>query len=173
MPGRDDEDRDAFAEAMRGVKPLPDGPHRAPDARGPRPRAPDPEARGPRHALQVLASGERLEGLARGVDRAHLRRLAAGEPRPGRRVDLHGLEATGARLALRAALAGAWSDAERCVLVVHGRGRHSEAEPILKASLADWLAEPPWVDRVMAWHSAQPRDGGPGATYVLLRRNRS
>ena len=53
---------------------------------------------------------------------------------------------------------------------MHGRGRHSEAEPVLKDALLEWLAEPPVGEKVLAFTSARGRDGGVGATYVLVRR---
>jgi DNA-nicking Smr family endonuclease len=65
-----------------------------------------------------------------------------------------------------------FAQGKRCVLVVHGRGRSSESEPVLKEALLEWLAEPPASERVLAFTSARGRDGGVGATYVLLRRSR-
>ena len=64
------------------------------------------------------------------------------------------------------------AEAGRCVLVIHGRGRHSETEPILKEALLGWLAEPPVGPLVLAFSNALGGDGGVGATYVLLRRER-
>jgi DNA-nicking Smr family endonuclease len=122
--------------------------------------------------FEVERSGERCEGLARGIDRAHLARLRRGEQRVERRVDLHGLTAAEARRALAAALRAAFAEGLRCVLVVHGRGLRSEAGPVLRDGLAEWLTAPPLASLVMAFASAQPRDGGPGASYVLLRRAR-
>jgi DNA-nicking Smr family endonuclease len=116
--------------------------------------------------------GEPLCGLARGVDRRHLDALRRGEIEEEAELDLHGLSARDARAALRAALDEAWSGGLRCVRIVHGRGRHSEQGPVLKASLADWLAEPPLDARVMAFAPAAGRAGGAGATLVLLRRRR-
>jgi DNA-nicking Smr family endonuclease len=57
------------------------------------------------------------------------------------------------------------------VLVIHGRGRHSESEPVLKDALLEWLAQPPLGPLVLAFASATGGDGGVGATYVLLRRD--
>ncbi len=122
--------------------------------------------------FEVVRSGERCEGLARGIDRAHLARLRRGEARVERRVDLHRLTAAQARRALAAELRAAFAEGVRCVLVVHGRGLHSEAGPVLRDGLAVWLTAPPLASLVMAFASAQPRDGGPGASYVLLRRAR-
>lgn len=122
--------------------------------------------------FDVVTSGERIEGLAPGIDRAHLRRLRSGEIAIERRVDLHGLSARAARTEVRRALLDAFEAAERCVLVVHGRGMHSPEGPVLKAFLLKWLTEPTLARSVMAFASARPRDGGAGATYVLLRRRR-
>ncbi len=60
----------------------------------------------------------------------------------------------------------------RCLLVIHGRGRNSEDGPVLKDRLFEWLAEAPVGPQVMAFCSATGGDGGVGATYVLLRRER-
>jgi DNA-nicking Smr family endonuclease len=122
--------------------------------------------------FEVTRSGERTEGLARGVDRAHLVRLRRGEVRFERRIDLHGLSAKEARPELTAELREAFAAGERCALVVHGRGLHSESGPVLKDGVAEWLTAPPLAALVLAFASALPRDGGPGASYVLLRRAR-
>jgi DNA-nicking Smr family endonuclease len=57
----------------------------------------------------------------------------------------------------------------RMVRIIHGRGIRSQPEPaLLKRYCAHWLSE---VESVLAYHSAQPKDGGAGALYVLLRKN--
>jgi DNA-nicking Smr family endonuclease len=116
--------------------------------------------------------GERAFGLARGVDRKHLLRLRRGEAPVERRIDLHGLTAAEARRELSAELRDACSAGVRCVLVIHGRGLHSDTGPVLRGGVVDWLTAPPLASWVLAFASAQPRDGGAGASYVLLRRQR-
>ncbi len=128
----------------------------------------DPE----RSSFRVKVSGDRIEGRAPGIDRAKLRRLKSGQLAVESDVDLHALDAKTARRVLREALAAAWEEGQRCVLVVHGKGIHSEGEPVLRSALVGWLEEPPLASRVLAFVSAAPRDGGAGATYVLLRRQR-
>jgi DNA-nicking Smr family endonuclease len=58
------------------------------------------------------------------------------------------------------------------VLVVHGRGQHSEAAPVLRNELPGWLQERPLATLVMAFCTAPPSRGGSGALLVLLRRAR-
>ena len=59
------------------------------------------------------------------------------------------------------------------VLIIHGRGLNSKDQvPVLKTRLAQWLARGSWARLVLAFTSARPCDGGAGALYVLLRRQR-
>jgi DNA-nicking Smr family endonuclease len=58
------------------------------------------------------------------------------------------------------------------VLAIHGRGLHSEARAVLRRALPEWLQAAPLADLVLAFASAPPALGGPGATLVLLRRER-
>lgn len=120
----------------------------------------------------VRESGERIEGLAEGIDRAHLDRLKRGKTPVEREVDLHGLRRREAGLVVRAQLQEAFEMADRCVLIIHGRGTRTETGPVLKEALLGWLCEPPLDRLVMAFASAIPDHGGTGATYVLLRRKR-
>jgi len=43
-----------------------------------------------------------------------------------------------------------------------------EDPAVLKSHLVHWL---PQLDDVQAFHTAQPKDGGAGALYVLLRKS--
>jgi len=122
--------------------------------------------------FELVRSGERTSGLAPGIDRAHLHRLERGEIPVDRELDLHGLSRSEAREDLGYELRDAWESGERCVRIVHGRGAHSELGPVLKEAVLEWLQQPPLAERVMAFCSALPRDGGAGALYVLLRRRR-
>ena len=123
-------------------------------------------------SFTIREHGERIEGLAQGIDRAHLDRLKRGRVPVQREVDLHGLERREAGLEVRLQLEEAFEMAERCVLIIHGRGAHSDLGPVLKEALLGWLCDPPLDRLVMAFASALSEHGGSGATYVRLRRNR-
>jgi DNA-nicking Smr family endonuclease len=59
----------------------------------------------------------------------------------------------------------------RCLLIIHGKGHRSPlAHPVLKNYINQWLRQ---YSAVLAFCSAQPKDGGTGAVYVLLRANKS
>lgn len=157
--------------ALPGVRPLAGRDKKLPPPRGAPPpaRPPDPQ---PPATFELLREGEEIQGLAPGIDRAHLRRLRRGRVPADVEVDLHGLTLEEARGALHAGLGRAMDEGLRCVLIVHGRGAHSPRGPVLKQQLVGWLAEPPHGSRVMAFASAPEHRGGAGATYVLLRRRR-
>ena len=122
--------------------------------------------------FELSREGERVRGLAEGIDRAHLRRLERGEVEVDRELDLHGLSRNEAREDVGYELRDAFANGERCVRIVHGRGRGSELGAVLNETLPGWLSEPPLARIVMAFCSALPHDGGTGALYVLLRRQR-
>ena len=126
-----------------------------------------------RLAFEILRDEpERLEGIAPGIDRAHLKRLRRGEVPVDREVDLHGLEQPAARKAVREALVATKAEGGRCVRVIHGRGLHSEGgDAVLRGRLPGWLSEEPLASAVMAFATGQRERGG--ATYVLLRRRRA
>ena len=124
-------------------------------------------------SFRIRESGERIEGLAEGIDRSHLDRLKRGRVSVAREIELHGLERREAAFEVRVQLREAFEMAERCVLIIHGRGARSEMGPVLKEALPGWLCEPALYRLVMAFASAVPVDGGTGATYVLLRRKRT
>lgn len=167
--GEDDED--LFERAMQGVAPLA-RPREV--VRRPPPRGKSPVAKTPRAPVrfEVERIGERVEGLAAGVDRKLLRRLERGEVEVDRELDLHGLNEAGASEVVAGAVALALQVGYRCLRIVHGRGLRSPEGPTLKEAVVRWLAEPPLGRHVLAFASAPPRQGGPGATLVLLRQER-
>lgn len=168
--GKGDE-RKLFEDAMRDVQPLADRPAHPPRRRSRRPaRSSRADGRIARDArFEVEVTGERLRGRVPGFDLRQVGRLERGELAPELTVDLHGFPRLEARGALRDAFRRARRGGLRSVRVIHGRGLRSPAGPVLKTELPRWLAEPPLGAWVLAFASAPPSLGGPGATLVLLR----
>lgn len=162
---------DLFSEAMRDVEPL-DGPRTVPRRRRPERTFNSATAgrRAPR--FQVERQGGRVRGLAEGRRPRLLNRLRGGAFPVEHRVDLHGFTETEARMAVRDEVEEAWRRGRRCLLVIHGRGRHSPGGPVLREALPDWLVDPPLSHRVIAFVTAPERYGGTGATLVLLKVRR-
>ena len=118
----------------------------------------------------VADTDEYIEGTGYRINRAVAGKLHRGEFSIQGHIDLHGLSVEDARHAFEGFLNKSIADGKRMVLVIHGRGLSSPAEPILKANVFKWLTGGPWRKWVMAFTSARLCDGGAGATYVLLRK---
>ncbi|MBM7036378.1 DNA endonuclease SmrA [Vibrio ulleungensis] len=56
----------------------------------------------------------------------------------------------------------------RTVVIVHGKGHHSNPPALIKSYLAAWLEH---IPEVMCAHSALPQHGGTGALYLMLRKS--
>ncbi|WP_331712932.1 Smr/MutS family protein [Legionella spiritensis] len=110
-----------------------------------------------------------LSYASHGIPAKRFRELKAGQIRWQARLDLHGLTIETARETLPGFIVQQYEKAHRCVLIIHGKGSHHGEPPILKNLVNHWLRQIPVV---LAFHSAQPRDGGTGALYVLLKRRR-
>jgi DNA-nicking Smr family endonuclease len=159
-------DRGLWQEAVRDVRPL-------------RGAGPTNSARLPREADVAPARVERerttpphmppLDRFA-GIDRANAERLKRGLHRIEARLDLHGMTQAEAHGELAAFIAAARAAGQRCVLVITGRGLGQSGPGVLKSSVPRWLEEPELRRHVLAIAPAQPQYGGPGATYLLLRR---
>src|SRR5262249_29729055 len=124
-------------------------------------------------SFDIANSVEFVEGAVVGLDRRLVRRLRAGDFAYQSFLDLHGMTAEEARVAVDRFLATAQRKGQRCVLIVHGRGLNSKDQiPVLKHRVVTWLARCTGARLVLACTSARVCDGGGGALYVLLRRRR-
>jgi DNA-nicking Smr family endonuclease len=95
--------------------------------------------------------------------------LEKGRRGPRLRLDLHGLKSEEAERRVRAAVYRCKDDGVKELIIIHGRGHHSNlAEgPVLKSVVAMMLDNE--LSSVIRSHRpALPKDGGEGATVVLL-----
>jgi DNA-nicking Smr family endonuclease len=175
-----------FLDAVAGVRPLDPGTRARVDS--PAPASParavtDPDAEALAELCDLVTgsapfdisdSDEYIEGAMVGLDPRLLRRLRNGEFASQAHLDLHGMTIEEARRAVERFLTQAYQSGKRCVLIVHGRGHNSKDQiPVLKRRLATWLARGQWARLILAFTSARACDGGAGALYVLLRRQRN
>jgi len=107
-----------------------------------------------------------------GIDRANAERLKRGLHQIEARLDLHGMTQSEAHRALFEFVHASRDGGLRCVLVITGRGFGPNGPGVLKSSVPRWLEQPVLRRQLLAIAPAQPRHGGAGALYVLLRRQR-
>jgi DNA-nicking Smr family endonuclease len=179
LGGAQTDETQLFREAVRDVKPL-GSPSQAAEQPPSRRRRPRPAARFSRadrlavleESLRddvfdpALASGEELVFHRPGIQAAVLRKLRRGDYRVQGEIDLHGLNVSEAKQALREFLGQALMRQWRCVRIIHGKGlRSGHRGPVLKGMVGTVLRK---VGPVLAYVSARQVDGGTGAVYVLL-----
>jgi DNA-nicking Smr family endonuclease len=125
----------------------------------------------PEIKLAVEGDGQRYAARAPGVSLAQVAELRTGKIHLEATLDLHGSTVDVALTSLRQFLVESRRLGRRRVLVIHGKGLHSEhGAPLREAVLAELLG--PASGLVHAFASAVPADGGEGATYVVLRSGR-
>ncbi len=173
---RDEDAPNEFLRAMDGVKPLQKAGREVPPATS-APALKQVAA----NVLQDIIDGkvefeltftdEYVEGYVVGVDPIIIGKLRQGGYSPEGSLDLHGLNSQQAFEALRTFIKAAWYRGSRCLVVVPGRGKNSpNGHAILRDKLKLWFTQDPFKRVILAFCTARPHDGGPGAVYVLLRK---
>lgn len=111
----------------------------------------------------------------REIDRRTAGRLKRGGLPIDGRIDLHGLTQAQAHEQLNHFIQAAYGAGKRCLLVITGKGRRSgtEEKGVLRRKVPEWLDSPPLRAIVLQYTQAQAKDGGSGALYVYLRRQRN
>jgi len=178
-----DEDKALFRDMMQSVKPLGQSkklglkdsrpPEKTPLIKKSSLKANDDQPTSSfnlsNHYTTVVNSDSILSYSRSGIPRKRMSELKGGKIYWQARLDLHGLRPDNARESLCQFIEHQYDAGNRCLLIIHGKGGlHGEA-PVLKNHVNHWLQQLP---HVLAFHSALPRDGGCGALYVLLQRQR-
>lgn len=98
-------------------------------------------------------------------------KLAKGRLPLEGRVDLHGMTQDEAYWLLLSFLKRAQTSGVRYVLIITGKGSSSRSDGVLRRSVPQWLATPPFRVLVSGHDDASRRHGGDGALYVRVRRS--
>ena len=170
-PSRDE--RDLWRRATGDVKPLAARPARALAGTAEEPPATKPAHRTLPAAAKPVAHLPSLEpGDSPGLDRRSAERLRRGRVGIEARLDLHGMTQEEAHRALARFIRRAAEEGRRLVLVITGKGSLTGERGVLRAAVPRWLNEAALRPSILSFTWAQPKDGGSGALYVLLRRRR-
>jgi DNA-nicking Smr family endonuclease len=119
---------------------------------------------------EYLETGEELAFKRDGIQSRLFQKLKRGQLKIENVLDLHGMTIALAKAELSQFLAEARATNRRCIRIIHGKGKGSkQGIPVLKRKLNHWLQQ---RDDVLAFCSARVIDGGTGAVYVLIRKNK-
>lgn len=116
---------------------------------------------------QRLHADDRLSYAKSGVPDKVLRRLRQGKLTPLKKLDLHHVRQQQALDMVDDFITINKHKNNKYLLLIHGKGYYSQdSTPVLKNLLNQWLRNHP---DVVAFESAQARDGGTGAIYVMIK----
>lgn len=167
------EDLDAFHQAVQGTKPLKSDKTRISSpipAKNPLPRhlRQERESLSLNESLELdsVQSEEFIAWKQAGISNKILRNLRKGQYNVEATLDLHGYTVDQAKTEVDGFLQQCLHERIRVALIIHGKGHHSQM-PILKNKLNHWLRG---LASVLAFCSAAPSHGSRGAIYVLLKR---
>jgi DNA-nicking Smr family endonuclease len=86
--------------------------------------------------------------------------------KPEATLDLHGLRAEAVIPAVERFVSASRRSGLRKVLIIHGKGKHSQGEPVLQRLVRAYLERSPHAG---AFGPADRAMGGSGATWAALR----
>lgn len=114
------------------------------------------------------------------LDRSIERKLKQGKINPDTTIDLHGLNQHEAHSRLCKTVKQAYEKGNRHILVITGKGKSTaKAEDwltpgkgVLKQKLPQWIQTQPLKSIVIDCVTANPKHGGSGAYYLILRKKK-
>ena len=119
------------------------------------------------------------ENSSRALDQNILRRLKRGKLSPEAKLDLHGLTTEQAYKALYSFINNNYKLKKRLVLIITGKGeRNYNSEDsfsnkgVLRKTVPQWLKSPAISGFILDFVQSHIKDGGSGALYVYLKKNK-
>jgi len=122
--------------------------------------------------IELLGPHDVVEYKQPGLQREVFKNLKQGRYDIGADLDLHNYRVEAAKKTLFQFVKDCMEQDVRCAIVVHGKGWHSSegkgSTSRIKSHVVHWLKT---MNTVQAFSSAQARDGGTGALYVLFKKS--
>lgn len=178
------EDQKLWDAYKRTVKPLENSKNpSAPISPRPTPASPKPRPAKPSSLKALLPPSQK-----RILSEAELPSLEAPAQSRRRRkirveaeLDLHGMTQAQAYQSLIRFITGCYATGKQTTLIITGKGRPmikvnpslSEERGVLRRAVPDWLSSPELRPYIIEYAQASVKDGGTGALYVYLKRNKS
>lgn len=172
-----DDDSQLFREAMRGITPLSAPKKKLVSTSKPagntayrkhKAQMPDKQPLPAVSISHAINADDILAYAQPGLAVTQYQRLKTGKIAIEAALDLHGYTVDQALVLLNQFLIQARARGQRCLRIVHGKGRHDKlSKPLLKNMVLGFLQA---QSDILAFHSAPANQGGTGAVLVLLKR---
>lgn len=160
------EDRLLWQSVTTGIEPLP---HRKKNpVKTTKPQKTEIKAPPPKAA--ALPSKKTAPSAGFEIDRRTHGRIKRGQKKIEARLDLHGLRQEEAHDRLIAFVEKSCAAQKRLLLVITGKGERGQG--VLRQNVPRWLKDSHFSSKILMIEPAQIKDGGSGAFYVFLRRER-
>ena len=105
-----------------------------------------------------------------GIDASSLRKLRTGKVEIDATLDLHGMTQQSAFSSTLSFVKTSVLKKHRTILIITGKG--TDGRGVLRNQLPMWLKSEICAPHIVAFDQAQAKDGGSGAFYIRLRRDR-
>lgn len=102
------------------------------------------------------------------MDKNSFEKMKKGKTKIDAKLDLHGIGLHEARFIFYEFVENARAQNKRCVLVITGKG--SFGGGVIRDNLPHWINDSLISDNILSFCTSQPKDGGSGAFYVMLRK---
>tara|TARA_B110000459_G_scaffold195791_1_gene236918 strand:+ start:385 stop:897 length:513 start_codon:yes stop_codon:yes gene_type:complete len=118
-----------------------------------------------------VSAEEYLSYKSDGIQTKIFSKLKKGQHQSLATIDLHGKTRQEATISAQKFIANCQINSIKYALIIHGKGNNDtkNSYPILKNHMANLLKN---NSEILAFCSAKPEDGGTGALYLLLKRNK-
>lgn len=111
---------------------------------------------------ETIGSKEEKKPYLPSVSREKMRRKKADLV-----LDLHGLTADDAKVDLNKFIQKSYMTGARKILIIHGKGNHTNGRAVLKPLVKSVLEMSPYIGD---FGTPERRDGGSGATWAVVRQ---
>lgn len=118
--------------------------------------------------VEMIQPTDWLEYKKSGVQELVYKNLRLGKYPVEASIDLHRRTVKEARDDVYYFIQNSIKRDKRLLLITHGKGEKSEPKAVIKSHVNHWLQE---IEEVIAFHTSQPRHGGLGSVYVMLKKS--
>ncbi len=118
-------------------------------------------------------------GSTANIDKNTATKFVKGNYQIDARLDLHGYTEKGAFSAVTDFIKNCYIQRKRCILIITGKGLRDDNKPwyettgVINQALIGWLNNPEIRPFILSVAQAKQSDGGSGAYYILLKRQRN